>query len=273
MPMTARTARLKPVLVLFAVALATIPAASAQTSATQDPCEEAAIHAQLESLMAPGYARVCDAVGAVSLTTDCMNYYLRVTDTMSPPTEDVRAALAAACEASMPGGTALACVGPACVPVADDPVADPADLMECGDELECRPPEDEPVPPEDDMGALDTDPSPRIAQGDSAMDLAFWEAIKDSDDPAMFRAYLDQFPQGVFRVIAEARLAALSGTSAQVPATPPAPAPSETPSMTPTGAYREAMAIMDRAYSGDLAGGTRPRAAPCRCSSGPAKAG
>lgn len=252
MLMTARTATLKPALILGAVALAMIQPALAQTTATQDPCQEAAIHAQLESLMAPGYARVCDAVGSVSLTPDCMNYYLRVTDTAPPPSEDARAALAAACEASMPGATALGCIGPDCRPAKDVPVADPTDAMECGEGLECRPPEDEPVPLDDDTGALETDTAPRTAQADAALDLAFWEAIEDSNDPAMYRAYLDQFPRGVFRVIAAARLAALTGTASQAPATPPASA--TTPATTPTDAYREAMAIMDRAYSGDLAG-------------------
>lgn len=250
MQTTTRATTPRPALILGALALVTTLPALGQAPATQDPCEEAAIHAQLESLMASGYARVCDAVGAVALTTDCMNYYLRVSDTFAPPSDDARAGLAAACEASMPGGTALACIGPDC-----GPVADPVDTMECGEGLECRPPADDPVPPDQDTGATDSAPAPRIAQADGAMDLAFWEAVKDSDDPALLRAYLDQFPEGVFRVIAEARLAALTGTATQ--ATPPAastPGPGEAPATTPIGAYREGMAIMDRAYAGDLAG-------------------
>ena len=37
----------------------------------------------------------------------------------------------------------------------------------------------------------------------------FWQSIADSVNPAMFEAYLAQFPNGVFRLLAEARLAEL----------------------------------------------------------------
>ena len=37
----------------------------------------------------------------------------------------------------------------------------------------------------------------------------FWQSIADSTNPAEFEAYLAQFPNGVFRALAEARLAAL----------------------------------------------------------------
>ena len=37
----------------------------------------------------------------------------------------------------------------------------------------------------------------------------FWESIRGSSNPAEFEAYLEQFPAGVFRALAEARLAAL----------------------------------------------------------------
>ncbi len=37
-------------------------------------------------------------------------------------------------------------------------------------------------------------------------DILFWESIKDKSDPALFEAYLRQFPNGMFRVLAEARL-------------------------------------------------------------------
>ncbi|HEX8156643.1 MAG TPA: hypothetical protein VF526_04560, partial [Solirubrobacteraceae bacterium] len=49
------------------------------------------------------------------------------------------------------------------------------------------------------------DPSP----ADREIDVTFWESIKDSDNPAMFDAYLDKFPQGEFRVLAELRLSDL----------------------------------------------------------------
>ncbi len=43
-----------------------------------------------------------------------------------------------------------------------------------------------------------------------AMDLAFWEGIKDSNNISLFRAYLKRYPNGQFRVIARARVDTLS---------------------------------------------------------------
>jgi adenylate cyclase len=46
--------------------------------------------------------------------------------------------------------------------------------------------------------------------GDPAeFELAFWEAMKDSKDPAEFEAYLEQYPSGAFTTLAEARLQAV----------------------------------------------------------------
>jgi class 3 adenylate cyclase len=49
---------------------------------------------------------------------------------------------------------------------------------------------------------------------DRAVELAFWESVQDSDNPAMIRAYLEKYPKGEFRKLAEIRLNEL-----------PAPAP------------------------------------------------
>ena len=43
------------------------------------------------------------------------------------------------------------------------------------------------------------------------VDLAFWDSIKDSTNPANFEAYLQQFPDGAFTRLARVRLAELSG--------------------------------------------------------------
>jgi hypothetical protein len=40
--------------------------------------------------------------------------------------------------------------------------------------------------------------------------LAFWESIKDSDNTALFEAYLEKLPKGEFRSLAEIRLADLA---------------------------------------------------------------
>jgi len=44
---------------------------------------------------------------------------------------------------------------------------------------------------------------------DREVDVTFWESIKDSDNPGMFDAYLQKFPQGEFRILAELRLSEL----------------------------------------------------------------
>lgn len=54
---------------------------------------------------------------------------------------------------------------------------------------------------------------------DQALDveLSFWESIKDSDDPAYFRAYLEQYPTGHFASLATLRLEALEPTATAPP--------------------------------------------------------
>ena len=50
------------------------------------------------------------------------------------------------------------------------------------------------------------DPAPATGTADQAMELAFWDTIKESTDPADFEAYLVQFPNGVFVALAQNRL-------------------------------------------------------------------
>jgi hypothetical protein len=69
---------------------------------------------------------------------------------------------------------------------------------------------------------------PALAQGNgvgSPFELAFWEAVADSNDAAQFEAYLAQYPQGTFAAIARLRIAALGGQVVAAPAAVPVPAP------------------------------------------------
>jgi hypothetical protein len=43
----------------------------------------------------------------------------------------------------------------------------------------------------------------------SALELAFWQAIKDSDDPDMYHEYLRQFPSGLYAGLAKLKIAKL----------------------------------------------------------------
>jgi class 3 adenylate cyclase len=57
----------------------------------------------------------------------------------------------------------------------------------------------------------------------AAFQLAFWDAIKDSADPAEFEAYLEQYADGPFAKLAEARRQALlEGTTQPEPSASPA---------------------------------------------------
>ena len=51
--------------------------------------------------------------------------------------------------------------------------------------------------------------SPQQPAAGSQAEIVFWQSIADSTNPAEFEAYLAQFPNGVFRALAQARLAAL----------------------------------------------------------------
>ena len=41
---------------------------------------------------------------------------------------------------------------------------------------------------------------------DTAVELAFWDSVKDSDNPALFEAYLQKYPEGEFILLARAKL-------------------------------------------------------------------
>jgi len=70
--------------------------------------------------------------------------------------------------------------------------------------------------------AAETTPT---APYDRDADIAFWNSIVDEDDLRLFRAYLTQFPDGIFAAIARIRIEALR----QEAAAPPAPVAEEPP--------------------------------------------
>ena len=72
-----------------------------------------------------------------------------------------------------------------------------------------------------DRGAGPGSPSP-VSVGapaaSEAQENLFWQSIMNSTNPAEYEAYLAQFPNGVFRVLAQIRLAALRDTVGDPPA-------------------------------------------------------
>ena len=55
--------------------------------------------------------------------------------------------------------------------------------------------------------------SPTRPKAPNQLELAFWQSVEASDDPKEYQAYLEQFPEGAFVALAEARLAGSSGLS------------------------------------------------------------
>ncbi|MCW1381203.1 hypothetical protein OLX02_00055 [Novosphingobium sp. KCTC 2891] len=65
---------------------------------------------------------------------------------------------------------------------------------------------------------------PQAANGvGSPFELAFWQSVGNGEDPALYEAYLQQYPTGTFAPIARAKVAALRKAATTVAA--PAPAP------------------------------------------------
>ena len=61
----------------------------------------------------------------------------------------------------------------------------------------------------------------RAPAGTAELEALFWQSIADSTNPAEYEAYLSQFPDGVFRPLARARLAAFSSPARPSAVGPP----------------------------------------------------
>jgi formylglycine-generating enzyme required for sulfatase activity len=59
-------------------------------------------------------------------------------------------------------------------------------------------------------GPEPTGPLPRLTADESAVELSFWETIKNSNDAEDFKAYLEQYPNGRFAALARRRVATLA---------------------------------------------------------------
>ncbi|GHC99417.1 hypothetical protein [Novosphingobium pokkalii] len=86
-----------------------------------------------------------------------------------------------------------------------------------------------------------TSSAPALAQDaaviDKTLELEFWRSVATSTDPALFDAYLQQFPNGTFATLARVKAATLR-RAAPMPAAPPslppaAPAPAAAPAPVP----------------------------------------
>jgi hypothetical protein len=60
-----------------------------------------------------------------------------------------------------------------------------------------------------------TGPAGEAAAADrevSAVELAFWDSVKDSANPEMYSAYLERYPEGAFAALAKVRLDELASS-------------------------------------------------------------
>jgi len=62
------------------------------------------------------------------------------------------------------------------------------------------------APSEPDKPATSSEPLDPVAVN---IELTFWNSVKDSNDPAMLEAYLEKYPEGEFKALAEIQLAKL----------------------------------------------------------------
>ena len=61
-----------------------------------------------------------------------------------------------------------------------------------------------------ECGHIAVAPAAPVATVDpKAIELAFWETVKDSTNPEMYEAYLDKYPAGEFAILAKAKLSEL----------------------------------------------------------------
>jgi len=82
--------------------------------------------------------------------------------------------------------------------------------------------------------ANQSSPKPNTAAYNVDNDKAVWDGIKDSKDAGDYRAYLQQYPNGLFVNIAKSRLAALGeGVPRAEPAAAPAAQPVQAPAAAP----------------------------------------
>src|SRR5688572_16186379 len=76
------------------------------------------------------------------------------------------------------------------------------------------------------------------AQNATPAEITFWESVRNSTNPAELRAYLQTFPNGVFKPLAEARLATLERKPAAAPAAPQAAGGKRMPRIGDSWSYR-----------------------------------
>jgi hypothetical protein len=75
-------------------------------------------------------------------------------------------------------------------------------------------PTTEPIPPlahvEVDIPSLSEGDQVAVTSGSEAVEIEFWDSIKNSVSPSEYEAYLEQYPEGSFAALARLRLEAIT---------------------------------------------------------------
>lgn len=79
----------------------------------------------------------------------------------------------------------------------------------------------------------------------SQFELTFWQSVESGNDPALYEAYLAQYPNGTFSTVARVKLARLRQTAAPAPAPVPVPTPAPVPAPAPALAPVAAPAVQE----------------------------
>ena len=88
-----------------------------------------------------------------------------------------------------------------------------------------------------------------LAQATDAAELAFWDSIKSSKDPAEYKAYLDTYPSGKFAALAKARMNSLQKQAAPAPKPAAKKKPAAKPAAAPAAPAAPGKAVVGKQYT------------------------
>lgn len=94
----------------------------------------------------------------------------------------------------------------------------------------------------------------------SPFELAFWQSVAGSEDPAVYDAYLQQYPAGTFAGLAKAKVASLRKAAPAPAVAPPVADPAPQPVAAQASAAELSQAASDAALLTELARSQEPGA-------------
>ncbi len=98
------------------------------------------------------------------------------------------------------------------------------------------------------------------SRDDMAVEIAFWDSVREANDGAMFESYLERYPKGAFAPLARRRIQLLSGQASLAPREPasrptPAAAATQVAKLEPSPSQSQSLPALDGVWRGILACG------------------